>query len=190
MNRTFLPQLIGSLFIIALIGISFYLFSHSSQEVSSSQLNQPFLIPEGITQDNIPSGWKKYENKQYSFSLWHPQDQVVKEFDEGQGAATITFENSATVEGFQIFVVPYLGIQIDEARFKQDVPSGVRENLASLSIDGVEGAVFDSRNDMWGDTREVWFISKGYLYEVSTFKHLAPLVEGVIKTWKFDDKNN
>ena len=37
----------------------------------------------------------------------------------------------------------------------------------------------------WGDTREVWFIHGGYLYEVTTYKELDIWLAGIMRTWKF-----
>jgi hypothetical protein len=36
-----------------------------------------------------------------------------------------------------------------------------------------------------GDTREVWFIRGGFLYEVATYKELEPWLTEIMSTWKF-----
>ena len=36
-----------------------------------------------------------------------------------------------------------------------------------------------------GDTREVWFIHGGFLYEVVTYKELDDWFAGIMRTWKF-----
>jgi len=36
-----------------------------------------------------------------------------------------------------------------------------------------------------GDTAEIWFVSGGYLYEVTTLKPLAGWLSQIMGTWQF-----
>ena len=36
-----------------------------------------------------------------------------------------------------------------------------------------------------GDWREVWFIRRGFLYEVTTYKELDSWLADIMRTWKF-----
>ena len=119
-----------------------------------------------------PAGSREYRNAAYHYSIFYPEELTVGENDEGGGAMTITFQNEKEVRGFQIFIVPYAEPQVSEARFKQDIPSGVRTDFSNITVDGVVGASFNSTNAMLGETREVWFIRDGFLYEVTTLKSL------------------
>ena len=137
-------------------------------------------------QTHVPlSGTKEYQNSRYGFSLLHPADLTVSTVDEGSGASTITFQNVEKGEGFQIFVVPHEGTQTDEQRFKQDVPSGVRESLTNTTVDGATAAAFYSADAALGETREVWFAHKGHFFEVTTVKPLDRWLGAIIQTWKF-----
>mgnify|MGYP001610874267 CR=1 FL=1 len=135
----------------------------------------------------VPAGEKEYYNPQYKFSLLYPNNLTAAEHDEGAGAMTIIFEydDKKTLEGFQVFIVPFSGSQITDDRFKQDIPSGVRKDLKEIKIDGATGASFYSENDVLGETAEVWFLRGGYLFEVNTFKELAPWLDTILQTWKF-----
>lgn len=133
----------------------------------------------------VPSGSKEFRSDRYMFSLLYPSDLEAKIIDEGSGAATITFENEKTAEGFQVFIVPFEGAQITDERFKKDIPSGVRKSMTDIKIDGATGASFYSKNDVLGETAEVWFIRAGYLYEVNTFKDRAEWLSTIMATWKF-----
>ena len=119
--------------------------------------------------------------------MLYPEDLTVAKHDEGKGAMTVTFEDieEKTIEGFQIFIVPFGEAQITDERFKQDIPSGVRKELREVTIDGATGATFYSENDILGATAEVWVLYKGFLYEITTFKELAPWLDSIIQTWKF-----
>jgi hypothetical protein len=132
-----------------------------------------------------PAGYTEYRSHEYRFSLFYPSTLSVQEFDEGEGAATITFQNVGDAQGFQIFVTPYGLPQVSVERLKKDIPSGVRENLRDISVDGSTAASFFSRNDLIGETAEIWFIHEGYLYEVTTLKPLAEWLSGIMATWQF-----
>lgn len=127
----------------------------------------------------------EFRSAQYHFSLFHSDQKDVKTYDEGGGAATFTFENFDNAHGFQIFVVPYSGTTISDARFAEDEPSGVRTNLTTLMVDGVAAAAFDSYDENLGDTYEVWFIHDGYLYELTTLKAFAGSMRERLATWQF-----
>ena len=132
-----------------------------------------------------PPGFREYYNETYRFSLFYPGSLAVREYDEGGGASTITLQDPAEAKGLQIFVVPYGAAQVSEERFREDVPSGIREGIASVTIDGATGASFFSANPELGETAEVWFIYRGYLYEITTLRPLAPWLSDIMQTWKF-----
>lgn len=134
---------------------------------------------------SIPDGWREYRNEQYRFSLLYPEGMRVKEFDEGTGASTITFEKGDKGLGFQIFMVPYNLPQVTEERFRQDVPLGIRENSSNLQIGGVLASSFDSDSFGLGQTREIWFIHGGFLFEVTTFRIQGVWLSEIMGTWTF-----
>ena len=109
----------------------------------------------------------------------------VKEYDEGAGATTITFQDVAVAQGFQIYIVPYKEAQVSEERFKQDSPLGVRDSLRTTSVDGAVGATFYGKDSFLGETYEAWFVRDGYLYEVTTLKALEAMLTTVLSTWEF-----
>lgn len=132
-----------------------------------------------------PIGTKEYTNTDYGFSFLLPRDLTVSTFDEGGGAATITFQNSEKAEGFQLFITPYGESQVSEKRFTLDVPSGIRESVTPVVIDGATGAAFYSSNSALGATREVWVVHGGFLYEATAPKPLDAWLDTIIQTWRF-----
>jgi len=132
-----------------------------------------------------PAGYKEYRDATYGFSLFYPQEFSVKTYDEGGGAATIDFQNVKKGEGFQILIVPYSGTTVSAQRFKQDEPSGVRNNPTYGLVDGASASSFYSTDASLGDTYEVWFIHGSYLYEVTTLKPLDAWLHNIMQTWLF-----
>lgn len=132
-----------------------------------------------------PEGFKEYQNALYRFALFHLPSVEIKEFDEGGGAATVTLEDLANAQGFQIFIVPYAEATISDERFRKDIPSGVRTDEEAITLDGVPAVAFRSRDHALGETREVWVIRGGYLYEITAPRALEAWLSGVLLTWKF-----
>jgi len=134
-----------------------------------------------ITQD-----WRGYENKDFKFGLLYPQDLNVKEYKESDGAMSVIFEERTEEgRGFQIYVTPYGEDHITQERFLLDVSSGVMEEPVDIMIGGVPATMFFSENSIMGNTREVWFINNGYLYEVVTYKQLDDWISTIMRSWKF-----
>ena len=133
----------------------------------------------------VRPGFREYRNTKYKISLLIPEDLKVTEFNEGNEAMTITFENATAAQGFQIFIVPYGLPQISEVRFKKDEPSGMRKDPRDITIDGATASSFYSTNLALGETAEIWFIHGGYLYEVTTLKPLDAWLSQIMTTWKW-----
>lgn len=147
---------------------------------AASFASGPLAPPRGA-----PAGYREYRSEAYRFSLFYPENLTVREYDEGGGASTIVFQNIDAARGFQIFIVPYAETTVSEERFRKDAPSGVRKDPKNVVIDGAVGTSFFSHSPMLGDTAEVWFISGGYLFEVTAPKLDAVWLSDIIQTWKF-----
>jgi hypothetical protein len=132
-----------------------------------------------------PKGYKEYYSEAYRFALMYPDTLKVAEYDEGGGALTVIFQDLEAGQGFQIFIVPYRLPQVTQERFVKDVPSGVRAQAKDILLDGVAATAFLSKNDFLGETREVWGINNGYLYEVTAPKALDQWLDRIMQTWNY-----
>jgi hypothetical protein len=132
-----------------------------------------------------PPGWRTYRDPRYHFMLFYPNGLQVRAFEDRGSASTITFQDDRRGLGFQIFVAPYPEPQVSEARFRLDAPSGVREEPTTVSVDGATGAAFYGKDAALGDTREIWFIKDGLLYEATAPKAQEKWLQDIIATWKF-----
>lgn len=130
-------------------------------------------------------GMRRYQNPAFHFGLLFPDNLAATEYKERNGALTVTFQDASTNEGFEIYVTPFSGTQIDESRFKLDEPSGRYLDPQQVVIDGAQATLFTGYNPIMGDTREVWFIHGGYLYEVATFKSLDSWLGTIMRNFTF-----
>lgn len=136
-----------------------------------------------------PPGYVKYENTLYGFSFYHAPEAKIREESEGQGSMTIVLENFDKVRGMQIFIVPYSEPTISPERFHADVPSGIRENeeMTTVGVKKIPAVTFTSVDEQLGETRELWFIHNGFLFEVTTFKGVRDWFTPIIQSWRFVD---
>jgi hypothetical protein len=152
----------------------------------TSVLDIPATHSVATTTRAVPPGEREYRSNQFTFSILYPQALAVQEHTESADQTTVVFEDRASAQGFQIYILRYVGDQVSEGQFKTDIPSGVRKNVVNGSLDGALASRFDSFDARLGDTREVWILHGGYLYEITSPKALEPLVEQVLETWKFE----
>jgi hypothetical protein len=132
-----------------------------------------------------PTGYLPYSNPQFHFSVDYPSNLQMHTYQEPGGGFTAAFQDPTDNVGFEVYVTPYSGTQITEDRFRIDEPSGVIDQRTTVTIDGVPATAFYGSNTIMGDTREVWFIKGGLLYEVTTYKQLDTLLAQIMQTWTF-----
>lgn len=185
--------IIAGLAIIGGIVAAAFFFSSRSDDTDAQPSDAGSALSEDA-QDIAPTvpetravteGWRDYENTDFRFGLLYPQELSVHEYRERDGALSVVFENPSTSEGFQIYVTPYAQSQITKERFQLDVSSGVMKEPTDIMVSSVRGTMFWSTNSIMGETREVWFINNGFLYEVVTYKDLDAWLGTIMQSWKF-----
>ena len=191
----------GIAFVVAVIGVgAFFLVHHTRSDQSVFPVRAIDVVSTSTVQTQtatsthmavpartVPPGEKEYRIQRFHFSLLYPDTLQVQEHINDDGTLTVVFENADTTnpQGFQVFVQPYNLKEITPERFKKDEPSGVRLDAQPVTLDGATGVAFYSKDVSLGDTREVWFIHKGLLYEVDTPKALEAWFRDILGTWQF-----
>lgn len=132
-----------------------------------------------------PDGLSRYRNEKFRFSLFYPSDLKVQEVPEIGGATTIVFQDSSSLAGFQIFVVPYKNPGIVTRRIAKDVPGGNALERATSTVAGVCATSFTTSDPVASSTTEVWIPKDGYLFEVTTYTGQEDLLNSVIDSWRF-----
>ncbi len=129
-----------------------------------------------------------YENKAFNFSLRMPEGFSAQELRaDDTGAATVVLQNPQG-EGIQIRIVPFDDVKNLSAEM-------IREQIPDMQITDVEevtigpehtGVAFISNNEAFeGSSREVWFVFRGNLYQISTYARLDTLLKAMFASWRF-----
>lgn len=168
--------------VIACISIVYWFAVGSSEEVTPS----PISLGAVYAGEPLSS---VYRNTELGFSLEMPQGFRSQELPvDDDGGRTILLQNDVG-EGIQIYAVPY----------SEDVTSlsaeDIRAALPDLRVteeqrveigENNSGVAFKSDNEAFsGDSREVWFVFRGTLYQISTYARLDGLLQAMFATWKF-----
>jgi hypothetical protein len=154
-------------------------------EESGAVLDRSSLPPITLPPRTPPEGYSLYRNEEYRFSVFHKTQRIATEYREANGGFTVVFQNPETGRGFQVFIVPYTKDHITESRFKADIRTGVIEASSTIPLDGICATTFLSKSIAIGETREVWAIHNGYLYEITTFRELDEVMQQVVDSWRF-----
>ena len=117
--------------------------------------------------------------------MYYPPDLKVQTYDESGDAFTVALQDLTATAGFEVYVTPYSGTRVTEARFKTDEPSGTFNQPTHVTVDGVPATAFYGSNSAMGDTREIGFIHDGFLYEVATYKELDTWLTPIMQSWQF-----
>lgn len=123
------------------------------------------------------------------FSLSYPEGFRVTSQEGGDGSRLIVAENLSAgsgQEGFQIFIIPFDEPgPITPARIWEDVNIEI-ENPQEGVIAGIPALAFESIDENFGPTFEVWFVEGGKLYQITTYRSFAERLVEILKTWEFN----
>jgi len=170
--------------LLLVLSIAGFMYIRAQNSAATTEVPPPIATSTPVTTP-LPKNMRQYANAAYHFSISYPDTLTLTEYKEANGAITDTFMNADNSQSFEIYVTPYGGTQIDQTRFKLDEPSGRYVDPQQVVIDGAQATLFTGYNPIMGDTREVWFIHGGYLYEVATYKDLDAWLGGVMQNFKF-----
>ncbi|PJE69041.1 hypothetical protein COU96_01905, partial [Candidatus Shapirobacteria bacterium CG10_big_fil_rev_8_21_14_0_10_38_14] len=135
------------------------------QSVSGNE--QTFTIAQSEDGEN-----NIYTDSQYKFSFEYPKNFTATKFQEGEEGDTILVQEKESKKSFQIFISPFDEPgPLTKERVKQDLPDLIINNPEQRVLkNGAVALVFFSEESSIGETREIWFVHNGYLYQISTYK--------------------
>ena len=168
--------------LLALVGIGFFVyFSQYSPRTPSQPTTQALYI--------VPSLSKPYTNNTYRFLLSMPEGFAAREVtDTSTDVETVVLED-AQAQGIQIVVSPFDEdiSTLTQERIQQELPDMKISEPERVEIgESHTGLAFKSDNPAFdGASREVWFVFRGNLYQISTYERLDPLLKAIFQTWKF-----
>ena len=136
----------------------------------------------------------EYKNDQYGFSFGQPDGFNISDFEEGGGKVILVKNVGSSVSnnsnnyenGFQIFIAAFDEPgPITKERILKDIPDMKIVGEQYIDVGGERALNFTSQDDLGGETREIWMVHGGYLYQIKGYKNFEEKMIEVLKTWKF-----
>lgn len=128
-----------------------------------------------------PTG--EYNNTTYKFTANIPAGFKVRSVNPD----LLVIENAKS-EGIQISIAPYNDIStLTVDMIKKDIPDMKITEAQEVEVGAnYKGVAFKSDNPAFdGASREVWFVFKGNLYQISTYARMDDVLKSIFATWKF-----
>src|SRR3989344_9221930 len=135
---------------------------------------------------DLQSGKKQtYTHQRLGFSFEFPEGFKVGEFGEGiEGEEQILVQKNNV--GFQLKITPFEeDIILTEQRIKEDIPDIVIKEPLQIKVGEAIALAFLSESESLGQTREVWWVYKGNLYQITTYTEFDETMVAILETWKF-----
>ncbi len=189
------------LILVVIGGVVFYFTNFFKKENADFFVegNDVENVEEDVLEEIIPPEIKKVDetsstfiHKKYNFSFIYPSSVKTSNFREGDGEQ-ILFQDDVNKIWFQINITPWdEGENLSVERIKQDLPDIVVTSPQQVVLgpaqnnNSPKALIFFSREDGIGETREVWFVKNGNLYQVTTYKRLDTLISQILSTLTFE----
>ncbi|HET8581132.1 MAG TPA: hypothetical protein VFL98_01535 [Candidatus Paceibacterota bacterium] len=141
----------------------------------------------------LAPGMARFTHPRYAFSLDFPDSLGVTRDKEGNASEIDVFAprdaSSTSDERFQLFITPYAQATITQARLAEDIPNGDIRDMQEAVIgigQAIHAAIFQSSDPLTHEqTREVWFIHDGFLFEVTAPFSADSWLASIMQTFRF-----
>ncbi len=140
----------------------------------------------------VPPLTKAYANSAYKFSLKMPDAFEAADVQSDEvGGDTVLLQDKQG-NGIQIAITPFEedkgeGYVLTQEKIHAEVPDLKITDVQPVEVGAhYTGLAFKSDNAAFGSaSREVWFVFRGNLYQISTYERLDDLLKQIFATWQF-----
>ncbi|MEK7535793.1 MAG: hypothetical protein AAB590_02130 [Patescibacteria group bacterium] len=174
--------------IIILTGAGVFWYLREPAGSPSSFFPLPYSTP-------VTALTQTYTDSARRFSFNYPEGYKVREMQGDGPSRTLLLESTSTslststspTAGVQIVITPdETNTNITAEIIRQAIPDMKIENPEPFAVGSSSGLAFRSDNPAFsGASREIWFTSGGYLYQISTYATNDELLKKMFDTWAF-----
>lgn len=133
-----------------------------------------------------PAGSNAYEDTDYGFSFFYPENFTVGAFSDEENTKTILVQDVEKNIGVQIYISPFdESIALTPERIREDLPDITMNNTQIIKVGGAQAVSFQITNSGIGESREVWLVRTMNLYQLSTPVAHKKILDGIINTWEW-----
>jgi len=135
------------------------------------------------------TGLKTFSPVDGTFSFSYPEYLNNSALLVGENAdeQIILFNSTEPVVGFQIRISPFdEDIALTPERIGRDLPDLDLREPELISVAGVQAVVFLS-NEGTLETRQIWFVRGGRLYQISTYIEFDERMVKILESWRWQE---
>ena len=185
-----MKKIIIAAILLVLVGVGVWYFLSSGFVMSGTSISPKMVASSAAPSTYVVPAFEgeEYKNDKYRFSLALPEGFKPQELENDAGGQTVVLQD-AEGNGIQIYITPYAEdvkvLTADDVRASISDMQVTEEQPVEIGAD-YKGVAFMSDNEAFGGaSREVWFVFRGNLYQISTYARLDNLLQAMFGTWKF-----
>jgi hypothetical protein len=190
MKRILIAFVVG---VVGLMGLSLFHAEQDDQNLVDidphveEEVSRPIAdtVSGGEVSEEV-NGLRTYLHEGYGFSFDFPGEASISSIPDLGGEILLVRGDS---EEFQIYVASFDEEgPITTARIKQDLPNlEINDDQQVVIGEGknIEALIFHGVSEDFGETREVWFVGNGHLFQVITPKGGDTFIGPIVDSWKF-----
>jgi hypothetical protein len=126
-----------------------------------------------------------YSHQRLGFSFDMPEGFSIGEFDNPVDESETVLVQKGDV-GFQLVITPFdEDVILTEEVIRGDLPDIVIEQPIQIQVNNAIALAFISESESLGKTREVWWIYRGHLYQISTYTEFDEVMVEILESWSF-----
>jgi len=182
-----MKKILAILIIGLAIAGTLYFAAGRSEKEAVTESTESGVTPETIAEIARYEYTEEYADPAKRFSFNYPAQFNVSTTPSETGEA-ILVRNLDTNIGVQILITPFgEDTDITADMIREDVPNMQIENVQEVEIGSDrKGVAFLSDNPAFnGRSRDVWFVYKKELYQITTYAEYDQFLKGLFATWKF-----
>jgi hypothetical protein len=189
MKKTLYIPILLVIIVVVIYGISHYA---PRIQPDASTLHPTLPAPPRLSEEvkkiisNPTNLIEIYKDPLYPFSFRYPPGFKVNTVSD-EDRYTLLLQDTGVKSGIQISLIPFdeSADTLTQARIEKDIPGIVMQDVQPLLLgdSGGKGLAFRSNNPLFGSSREVWFVYKGYLYQITTYTSQDELLQAIMNTW-------
>ena len=175
--------------IAGLLVVGYYFFEGDTDD-SQEEIALSFktdATPEDIAAISSYQYTETYTHPTHRFSFKHPAGFTITPL-ETESEEVLLIESPNKKIGIQIMITPYgEDIDLTEDIVRASISETKMSDAQPVEIGkGRRGVAFLSDNPQFGGaSREVWFVYKKNLYQISTYAEFDGFLKGMFGTWEF-----
>lgn len=180
---------LGAIFIVA---VALFFFARSNNPDSENGFSwlgfgpRDEVVPENI-QDTIFSVdvGELYQSPLGDFNFILPYSFTISRIEDAEGE-TLLFRGEDEKRSFQIYKIPFDdNTPLTPEKIRADLPSMDFRDPQVIAVDGVQAVVFLSTEGSL-ETREIWMVRNGKLYQISTYVEFDDDMADILSNWKWN----